>query len=83
MWTHDQIRAARKTPLKPVLERLGFALTQKQDDNYCVKNLAEDVIVKNHFWVRPHDGSSGNAIDFFVRLRGKSFNEAMELLLRS
>ena len=35
-WTRIQIRAARATPLKPVLERLGCRLIPTQDGNDVV-----------------------------------------------
>ncbi len=42
--------------------------------------LAGEIVIKQHYWVRLDDRSAGNAIDFLVKLHGKSFNEAMELL---
>jgi len=79
-WKRSEIRRARQRPLKPLLERLGYRLTDTGQDNYMVLGLAEEVVVKQHYWVRLDDGAAGNAIDFFVKLQGKSFSEAMDLL---
>ena len=34
----------------------------------------------DNYWGNQEDGMSGNAIDFFVKLCGKNFNETMKLL---
>jgi hypothetical protein len=38
------------------------------------------IIIKEHYWNCPESGQSGNAIDFFVKIRGVTFNEAMTFL---
>ena len=80
IWNRSDIRRARQTPLKPVLERLGYRLNPIANENYVVVGLAQDIVVKNHYWVCAHTGAVGNAIDFLVRVKGVSFNEAMRLL---
>jgi hypothetical protein len=80
IWNRSDIRRARQTPLKPVLERLGYRLNATANDNYVVIGLSPDIVVKNHYWVCADTGAAGNAIDFFVRIQGVSFNEAMRLL---
>jgi hypothetical protein len=79
-WTRAQIRTARQRPLKPVLESLGYRLAARRDGNYEVIGMAAEVMIKDHYWVRSEDGAAGNAIDFFVKIEGKSFNNAMQLL---
>ena len=79
-WKRIEIRAARQTPLKPVLEGLGYRLEPRKDNNYLVLGLSQEVIVKDHYWVRTDDGSAGNAIDFLVKIQGMTFSEAMHLL---
>lgn len=79
-WTKADIRRARQTPLKPVLERLGYRLNPIANDNYAVIGLARDIVVKDHYWVCADTGEAGNAIDFLVRVKGVSFQEAMRLL---
>jgi len=80
-WKRSEIRAARLTPLKPLLERLGYRLSPTGQGNYLVLGLPTEIVIKQHYWVCLDDGSAGNAIDFLVKLQGKSFREAMELLL--
>jgi hypothetical protein len=80
IWNRSEIRRARQTPLKPVLERLGYRLNAIANDNYVVIGLAQDIVVKDHYWVCADTGAAGNAIDFFVRVKGMPFNEAMRLL---
>ena len=79
-WTRSEIRAARQAPLKPLLERMGYRLSQTGNGNYLVAGLAGEVVIKQHYWVCLEDGASGNAIDFLVKLQGKSFSDAMRLL---
>ena len=82
-WQREDIRRARQTNLKPVLEALGYRLHQRTDGNQEVVGLAGDVIIKQHYWIRLHDGTAGNAIDFLVKVEGRSFNEAMRVLMRT
>jgi hypothetical protein len=79
-WTKADIRRARQTPLKPLIEHLGYRLEPRPNGNYAICGLAPEIVVKDHYWVRPDTGDAGNAIDFFVRVKGTSFNEAMRLL---
>ena len=60
-------------PLRPVLERLGYRLNPIANDNYVVIGLAQDIVVKDHYWVCADTGAAGNAIDFVVRLKGMPF----------
>lgn len=80
-WSREQIRAARQTPLKPVLERLGYRLNPIANDNYVLIGPSPEIVIKNHYWVCTEDRAAGNAIDFLVKIRGDSFNEAIRLLL--
>ncbi len=79
-WSREDIRQARQSPLKPVLEAMGYRLLPRQDGNYAIAELPGDIVVKQHYWVRLEDGAAGNAIDFMVTIRGMSFAEAMRLL---
>lgn len=80
-WNRAQIRTARQKSLKPVLEALGYRLTPTSQDNYLVHDLPGEIVVKDNYWVCLDDGSAGNAIDFLVKRQGKTFSQAMELLL--
>ena len=79
-WTKADIRRARQTPLKPVLEHLGYRLQPLPNGNYLLAGLSPQIVVKDHYWVCADTGTAGNAIDFLVRVKGASFNEAMRLL---
>ena len=81
VWTKADIRRARQTPLKPILEQLGYRLQPLQRGNYLVTGLAPEIVVKDHYWVCTDTGAAGNAIDFLVRVRKTSFNDALRLLL--
>ena len=79
-WTHTEIRKSRKKVLKPILENLGYRLKPLEQNNYLVMNMPDKIIIKESYWINQVDGTSGNAIDFFVKLCGKNFNETMKLL---
>ena len=81
IWNRSDIRRARQTPLKPLIENLGYRLESRPNGNYAIAGLAPEVVVKDHYWVCPDTGAAGNAIDFLVRVKGLSFNAAMNLLL--
>jgi len=80
-WKRSEIRAARQTALKPVLEQLGYRLRARDNGNYLLLGLPEEIVVKEHYWVCLDDGSAGNAIDFLVSVEGMTFKKAVELLL--
>ena len=79
-WKRSDIRAARQTPLKPILEALGYELEPLSDGNYQLCRLAADIVVKEHYWVNKEDGTAGNAIDFLINVQGMTFAQAMSLL---
>jgi hypothetical protein len=80
-WNRSEIRRARQTHLKPVLEQLGYRFLPRQNGNHAIAGLAGDIVVKDHYWHCLDTGQAGNAIDFFVKIRGVTFNEAMTLLM--
>ena len=79
-WTPEQIRRARQTPLKPLLEQIGCPMQELKNGNWKIYGLPADIIVKETFWVCPDTGNGGNAIDLLVRVLGMTFNHAMEKL---
>jgi len=81
-WTPQQIRAARRIQLKLLLEQLGYRLDPLKNDNWKVYDLPREVVVKEHFWSGPENGTGGNAIDLLTQVMGMTFNEAMEQLQR-
>jgi len=98
-WTPQQIRTARRVPLKPLLEQLGYRLDPLKNENWKVYGLPQteanaqiisegnraepgSIVVKEHYWSCPEDGTGGNAIDLLVQVLDMGFNEAMSLLQR-
>ena len=75
-WTREQIRAARLAPLVPLLERRGLILVEKEEGNFALP-AHPGLIVKNSYWRWPQRDLAGNAIDFFMRVLGLSFHDAM------
>ena len=66
IWNRSEIRRARQTPLKPVLERLGYRLNPIANDNYVVIGLPQDIVVKDHYWVCTDTGSAGMLSESFA-----------------
>jgi len=80
-WEADDIRRARQRELGPLLSAMGVVLQPLEDGNMRVVGEPGILVVKENYWIRTDTGESGNAIDFFVKVRGMAFVEAMRLLL--
>ena len=76
-WTREQIRAARQLILAPLLEKRGLALRDRGGGNVEVESY-KGLIVKASYWRWPDRNMAGNAIDFYVKVLGVSFGEAMK-----
>lgn len=79
-WTPSEIREARRQPLVQVLKKTGHLLERRENGNFLVLNMPGKVVIKENYWVNHDDNTAGNAIDFFVKLCGKSFSETMGIL---
>lgn len=79
-WKQTEIRLARQTPLKPVLERLGYQLEPRPNGNYNLVGSPREIVIKQHYWICLDDDTSGNAIDFLTKIQNMPFGKAMELL---
>jgi len=79
-WTKEQIRRARRAPLAPLLRERGYHLREKPHGNYLVEDQG-DLVVKESYWIWESREMKGNAIDFFMLVECRSFNEAMETLM--
>ena len=75
-WTREQIRAARLAPLLPLLQKRGLQLIERSAGNFELA-LYSGLLVKESYWRWPERNLAGNAIDFFMRVLGLSFHEAM------
>ena len=79
-WPAESIRRARQAPLKPLLEQLGYRLDPLENDNWKTYGLPREIVIKEHYWSCPENGTGGNAIDLLVQVIGMPFSEAMERL---
>lgn len=75
-WSREQIRAARLTPLMPVLRQRGLQLIEREAGNFSLPAYP-GLIVKDSYWRWPERGLAGNAIDFCMQVLGLSFHDAM------
>ena len=75
-WTREQIRAARVVPLVPLLQQRGLQLIERPADNFELAAY-KGLLLKDSYWRWPERNLAGNAIDFFVKVLGLSFNDAM------
>jgi len=78
-WSREQIRAARVAALPPLLQKCGLQLTELPADNFELAAYP-GLLIKESYWRWPQKNMAGNAIDFFVQVRGLTFNEAMRLI---
>jgi len=62
--------------------RIPFRLDPLENENSKAYGLPREIVVKEHYWSCPENGTGGNAIDLLVQVIGMSFNEAMNLLQR-
>jgi len=94
IWTKSAIRAARKAELAPLLIDRGYRLLPLSNGNFRILPAPDDqstpaspepcrgvgVIVKHNFWLWSEKNIAGNAIDFFTRVEGRSFHQAMQII---
>ena len=75
-WTREQIRAARVTSLLPLLEKRRLELLPGEAGNFLLPAYP-GLIIKDSYWRWPERDLAGNAVDFFMRVLGLSFHDAM------
>ena len=79
-WTRQQIRAARRASLVPLLQKQGLPLLERPAGNFELATY-KGLLVKDSYWRWPERNQAGNAIDFFMRVLGLSFHDAMRQIL--
>jgi len=79
-WTREQIRAARIMPLVPLLQKRGLQLIELPAGNFELAAYP-GLLVKDSYWRWPQRDWAGNAIDFFMRVLGLSFHDAMRQII--
>jgi hypothetical protein len=78
-WSKQQIQAARRVPLAPLLPGRGWHLRTLTDGNFLVQEM-QDLVIKEHYWIWNSARRQGNAIDFLVMIEGLTFDQAMRVL---
>jgi hypothetical protein len=95
-WTKSDIRAARKADLVDILTDRSYLLHPLQDGNFRVlpdpdyPSRPSGIIVKQNYWSWPdrdlsgpvpaREAMSGNTIEFFLYVEGKTFQDAMRII---
>lgn len=80
-WSREQIRAARMVALPPLLEKRGLALRDRGGGNVELVQY-QGLLLKASYWRWPDRNLAGNAIDFYTKVLGTSFNDAMKELTK-
>ena len=75
-WSREQIRAARRAPILPLLQQRELAVIERPAGNFELAT-AKGLLIKDSYWRWPQRELAGNTIDFFVQVLGLSFNDAM------
>jgi len=78
-WSREQIRAARLVALPSLLEKRGLVLRDRGGGNVEIEQY-KGLLLKASYWRWPERDLAGNAIDFYTKVLGASFNEAMQEL---
>jgi hypothetical protein len=60
----------------PLLQRRGLQLVERPAGNFELAAY-NSLLLKDSYWRWPERNLAGNAIDFFVQVLGRSFNDAM------
>ena len=75
-WSREQIRSSRRVELAPLLRRRGLTLYDRRDGNWEIGEY-QGLLLKASYWRWPDRNLAGNTIDFYTKVLGVSFNDAM------
>ena len=76
-WSREQIRAARKAQLAPLLRARGMELRELEAGNFTLPQTHNGLLLKDNYWRWPERQLAGNTIDFFTQILGLTFHDAM------
>ena len=66
--------------LRAAPERFGGGGSPAEGPDPADPEAPIGLVLKQHFWIWPDRNLAGNAIDFFVKVEGKTFHQAMEII---
>ena len=69
-WSREQIRAARKAALAPLLQARGMELRELEAGNFTLPQAHRGLLLKDNYWRCPERQLAGNTIDFFTQILG-------------
>jgi hypothetical protein len=75
----EQIRTARMASLLPLLKKQGLQVLEREAGNFILPAYP-GLIVKDSYWRWPQRNLAGNAIDFYTKVLGLSFHQAMQII---
>ncbi len=79
-FTEEELQLCRQTDLVMVCERLGYRL-KREGSVYTIPSMSSLKIFNRRTFMRFSNGTSGNSIDFLVKIVGMDLIEAVEWLL--
>lgn len=79
-YSRDQILEARDMSLLDYLQHNGYELIKSSNNEYRLKEH-DSLVISNNKWNWFSRGMGGNTIDFLTKYEGKSFKEAVGVLL--
>jgi hypothetical protein len=68
--------------LAPLLRRRGLSLYDRGDSNWEVGEY-QGLLLKASYWRWPERNLAGNTIDFYTKVLGASFNNAMQEITKT
>lgn len=80
MYTQNQINKAKNIDLLDYLRQRGYSLFQSAANEYRLKEH-DSLVISNNKWKWFSQDIGGDTLDFVTKYEGKSFKEAMEILL--
>lgn len=80
MYTQNQINKAKNMDLLDYVRQRGYSLFQSAANEYRLKEH-DSLVISNNKWKWFSRDIGGDTLDFVTKYEGKSFKDAMEILL--